>query len=90
MILSNEPGYYEKNKFGIRIENLITIKKKINKLFFENLTLVPIEKDLINKNLLDNKEKDWLNRYHNRVFEKLKNFMNKEEKRSLKLACLKI
>ena len=90
MILSNEPGYYEKNKFGIRIENLITIKKKINKLFFENLTLVPIEKDLINKNLLDNKEKDWLNRYHKTVFEKLKNFMNKEEKRSLKLACLKI
>ena len=46
MILSNEPGYYEKNNFGIRIENLVYIKNK-NKKSFENLTMVPIEKDLI-------------------------------------------
>ena len=48
MILSNEPGYYKKNNFGIRIENL-SIRKKINKkINFQNLTMVPIEKDLIN------------------------------------------
>ena len=47
MIVSNEPGYYEKNKFGIRIENLIYVKKKKNKKVFENLTMAPIEKDLI-------------------------------------------
>ena len=52
MILSNEPGYYKKNKFGIRIENLVFVKKISNKLFFENLTLAPIEKDLINFNML--------------------------------------
>ena len=45
MILSNEPGYYKKNKFGTRIENLIYVKKFNNRLFFENLTLSPIEKE---------------------------------------------
>ena len=51
MVVSNEPGYYEKNKFGIRIENLIYVKKINNRNFFENLTLAPIDKDLINKSL---------------------------------------
>ena len=39
MVVSNEPGYYEKNRFGIRIENLIYVKRKKKKFFFENLTL---------------------------------------------------
>ena len=47
MIVSNEPGYYKKGHYGIRIENLVYIKKNNNKLYFENLTLAPIEKDLI-------------------------------------------
>ena len=47
MILSNEPGYYKKNKFGIRIENLLYVKKIQKKLTFENLTMAPIDKDLI-------------------------------------------
>ena len=63
MILSNEPGYYKKNEFGIRIENLIYVKKKKKKTFFENLTMVPIEKDLINFNLLTKFEKDYLFKY---------------------------
>ena len=44
MILSNEPGFYKKNSFGMRIENLIYVKKFKNHLFFENLTFAPIEK----------------------------------------------
>ena len=52
MILSNEPGYYKKNNYGIRIENLVYVNKKNKSLFFENLTMVPIEKDLINYDLL--------------------------------------
>ena len=56
MILSNEPGYYEKGKFGLRIENLIYIKKK-NNMKFENLTYVPIDKDLIVKKMLNKKVK---------------------------------
>ena len=51
MIVSNEPGYYEKNKFGIRIENLIYVKKTKEKKIFENLTMAPIEKDLIIKEI---------------------------------------
>ena len=47
MIVSNEPGYYEKNKFGIRIENLIYVKKIKRKIMFDDLTMAPIEKDLI-------------------------------------------
>ena len=47
MIVSNEPGYYEKNKFGIRIENLIYVKRDKKKICFENLTMVPIDKNLI-------------------------------------------
>ena len=52
MILSNEPGYYKKENFGIRIENLVFVKKYKKKKIFENLTLVPIEKELINYKLL--------------------------------------
>ena len=87
MILSNEPGYYEKDKFGIRIENLIYVKKLNNRNCFENLTLAPIDKDLINKSLLNKKEKDWLNKYHRRVFKSLKDAMNKLEILELKKAC---
>ena len=57
MVVSNEPGYYKKDKFGIRIENLIYVKKSKQKLSFENLTLAPIEKDLINFKQLTKSEK---------------------------------
>ena len=68
MILSNEPGYYKKNHFGIRIENLVYVKKLKSKLFFNNLTLAPMEKDLINYKLLDKIEKDYLFRYHLNIY----------------------
>ena len=80
MIISNEPGYYETNKFGIRIENLIYTKKNNSKLKFENLTLAPIEKDLINFDLLNNKEKKYLNEYHKKVYSTISPFLNKKEK----------
>ena len=87
MIISNEPGYYEKNKFGIRIENLIYVKKEKNKIIFENLTIAPIDKDLIDASMLSNKEKKWLNNYHKKVFKKLKNTMSRLETADLKNAC---
>ncbi len=87
MILSNEPGYYEKDKFGIRIENLVYIKKKDNKNCFENLTMAPIDKDLINKSLMSSEEKKWLNTYHQKVFQNLKNSMSKNELVELREAC---
>ena len=90
MILSNEPGYYKKDKFGIRIENLIRVKKNKKKLIFDNLTLVPIDKSLIDINYLEKNEINWLNNYHYYVFKKLKQFMNKSEFDDLKTACSKI
>ena len=84
MILSNEPGYYESNKFGIRIENLVFIKKYKKKLRFENLTLAPIEKDLINFKLLNKKEKKYLNEYHKKIYFILSSHLNKNEKNWLR------
>jgi len=80
MILSNEPGFYQKGKFGIRIENLIYVKKSREKLFFKNLTLAPIEKDLIDFSLLTNGEKNYLFKYHLEVYSKISPFLNKNEK----------
>ena len=87
MIVSNEPGYYEKNKFGIRIENLIFVKKNNKKMSFENLTMAPIEKDLIIQKDLNSIEKTWLNNYHKTVFKNLIKFMNKIEAIELQKAC---
>jgi len=83
MIISNEPGYYKEGYFGIRIENLIFIKK--NK--FEELTMAPMEKDLIRKKMLNKKEISWLNKYHSKVRKNLFKFMNLEERVSLIDAC---
>ena len=80
---SNEPGYYEEGHFGIRIENLIYIKK--NK--FEELTMAPIEKDLIKKNMLNKKEIVWLNNYHAKVKNNLLKFMDFDDKVNLIKAC---
>ena len=83
MILSNEPGYYKKGKFGIRIENLMYVTEIKNKLFFKNLTLAPIEKELINFNLLTNQEKNYLFNYNIEVYSKISPFLKKNEKKWL-------
>jgi len=83
MILSNEPGYYKKDEYGIRIENLIYVKKNKNTLHFENLTLAPIEKDLINFSLLNKNEKSYLFKYHLNVYAKHSKFLNQKEKKWL-------
>ena len=90
MIVSNEPGYYEIGKFGIRIENLITVKKVSKKIKFENLTLAPIDKSLVEKKLLNKTEVKWLNNYHSKVYRNLKKFMTKSELIDLKNSCSNI
>ena len=87
MVVSNEPGYYEKNNFGIRIENLVCVKKNKQKSYFDNLTMAPIDKDLIDIKILNKNEKNWLNHYHQKVFYNLHKFMNKIEILDLKKAC---
>ena len=74
MILSNEPGYYKTGGFGIRIENLVLVtegptiegaEKPLNA--FETLTLAPIDRRLVDLNMLTGDELSWLNEYHDRV-----------------------
>ena len=88
MILSNEPGFYKENDFGIRIENLIYCEKiNGNHSKFVNLTMVPIDKDCINKKLLNKNEINWINNYHQKIFYILKPFMNNTELKLLTEAC---
>ena len=86
MVLSNEPGYYKEGSFGIRIENLVYINR--NK--FEELTIAPIEKNLINKKILNKDEINWINTYHKKVKKNLLKFMSVSEKIDLAKACLPI
>ncbi len=83
MILSNEPGFYKKDKFGIRIENLVFIKKIKSKLLFKNLTMAPIDIDLINLKMLSKKERNYLFMYHFEVYNNISPFLNKNEKKWL-------
>ena len=69
----------KKVSYGIRIENLVYIKKNKKELQFENLTLAPIEKDLINYNLLNKNEKDYLFNYHLNVYSKYSKLLNKKK-----------
>jgi Xaa-Pro aminopeptidase len=78
MVVSNEPGYYEDNEFGIRIENLCVIKQVETEyqfdpdtpnLSFNYLTWHPIQRKLIDVGMLSNEEKEWLDTYHARVLE---------------------
>lgn len=88
MILSNEPGFYKENNFGIRIENLIYCKKiNNNHSKFINLTMVPIDKDCISNKLFNKNEINWINNYHQKIFYILKPFMNNTELKLLTKAC---
>ena len=83
MILSNEPGFYKKNHFGIRIENLVFVKKFKSNLIFQNLTMAPIDLDLINFKMLDKEEESYLFKYHFDVYKNISPFLNKNEKKWL-------
>ena len=78
MILSNEPGYYKPQAYGIRIENLLLVEAapapedgERPLLHFRNLTLAPIDRRLIDPHLLTEPERRWLDAYHARVLEEL-------------------
>ena len=80
-ILTNEPGYYEKDNFGIRIENeVLVVEKDEKKLGFENLTFVPYERNLIDMDLISNDFKDYIDNFHKQCFEKLSPFLKDDEK----------
>lgn len=92
MITSIEPGFYQEQKYGIRIENLALIvpSEHENFLKFKILTLVPIDKRLINEYLLSDGERKWLNAYHQEVFSQISPLLNAAEKDWLQEACAPI
>ena len=81
MILSNEPGFYLQGKYGIRIENLVYIKKEKNNLILKT-SLVPIDIHLINFKLLSSQEKRCVN-YHFEVYSKIHKFLSLVKKNGL-------
>ena len=70
-------------KYGIRIENLVYVKKEKNNLVFKNLTLAPIDVSLINFKLLSSQEKKYLINYHFEVYSKIHKFLSPSEKKWL-------
>lgn len=73
-VISNEPGYYKTDAYGIRIENLLTVVESSDfagYLEFETLTLAPIDKRLIRKSLLSDAERAWLDSYHRQVWKEI-------------------
>ena len=85
MILSNEPGFYKKEEYGIRTENLIVAYKKTDiTLGFETISWAPIDIDLIDINILSSDEIIWLNNYHQKVYEKLSDKLDVGEREWLK------
>ena len=91
MVQSIEPGYYKEGEYGMRVEN-VTLVVPNNDLSsgesefftFETLTMCPIDRNLINKELMCAKEIDWLDRYHKKVFETITPLLNEKDKRWLR------
>ena len=90
MIVSNEPGYYKKNNYGIRIENLILAKVAKDSLRFETITFAPLEKQLIDHDLLSKEEIKWIDGYHSQVRKHLLPFMSDKQSKWLKEETEKI
>lgn len=90
MVTSVEPGYYKAGCYGIRIENLMYVTPLSNSdmLKFEFLTLVPLDKRLIDKYLLTSEELAWVNGYHQKVYQKIApHLSDPKEKLWLQKAC---
>src|SRR5437763_723143 len=91
MIVSNEPGYYKTGGYGIRIENLVVVQpwdgndgaRERDMLCFETLTLAPIDRTLISRDLLDDAEIAWLDAYHARVRDTLTPVLDRDTARWL-------
>lgn len=89
MITTNEPGIYEDGSHGIRLENeLVTRKAELNQygqfMDFEVITFTPLDLDAVLPEMLNHEEKEYLNWYHQQVFEKISPYLNDEEKTWLK------
>jgi Xaa-Pro aminopeptidase len=93
MILSNEPGYYKAGAYGIRIENLVLVTRvevegaDREMLGFETLTFAPIDRRLIVKEMLSERELAWVNDYHGEVARRIGPSLGSGERAWLEAAC---
>jgi Xaa-Pro aminopeptidase len=93
MIVSNEPGYYKAGEYGIRIENLVLVEERVIEgaeggfLGFETLTLVPIDRALVAREMLTADEIEWWDAYHARVREVLGPQLGADDKAWLEASC---
>lgn len=95
MVTSDEPGLYREGKHGIRHENIILCKRLAENEFgewydFETLTLCYFDTSALSTELMNQNEKTWLNRYHEKVYEKISPFLDEKEKEWLKVKTLPI
>lgn len=92
MLVTNEPGVYRQNEYGIRIENILLVQEDTENAFgrfyrFETLTLAPISKQALDPSLLNQNERNWLNQYHQQVEKELSPHLNEDERLWLHQAC---
>jgi len=83
MLLTDEPGVYREGAYGIRLENMILVDEAFENEFgifmkFEPMTYCHFERDLMDKKILSEKEKDWINAYHAKVYEKLSPILDQD------------
>ncbi len=95
MFMSNEPGLYRTNQYGIRTENLIHVIPAVKTEFgqflkFETVTLFPIDKELIDVELMTDAEIEWLNVYHNKVYDAISPKLEEDEREWLSRKCAKL
>ena len=95
MVISNEPGIYLEGRFGIRHENLVLCRKGEKNehgqfMYLEPLTMVPFDKDAILPELMSDRELEWLNDYHSKVYETLSPYFSGEELEWLREVTAKI
>lgn len=89
MVITNEPGIYKEGKHGVRTENIMLVVEEEKTEFgqfmsFEAITYCPIDLDGIDKDMLTDKEKQWLNDYHKMVYKRLSPYLDDEHKAWLK------
>lgn len=95
MDITNEPGIYIEGSYGIRIENVMVAKKDEKNeygqfMHFDTLTWVPIDLEAIDTAYFTEKQKEYLNQYHQKVYEKISPFLSEEEKKWLQNATRKV
>ena len=92
--MSDEPGYYQANSHGIRIENIIAVAsgREVNSnkfLHFDTLTLCPIDLKTLIRQYITPEEVEWINSYHQMVYKRLAPMLDKEHQKWLMRKCAK-